>query len=360
MAIVLILKRKKEMLKIIFNTIKIVVLIVVFLSVFSCSKEENLSDLSDTLFVRHKGADMPAYIHGNGSEKVFLIILHGGPGGIGLNYRTGTIKSEIEKACAVIYFDQRGSGASQGNYSEDGINIDIMAEDVLALVKVIKHKYGNDSRFFLMGHSWGGTLGTATLLKDQSKFLGWIEVNGAHNPKGLYFEYRANFNRVANEQIDAGNSIDYWESVVRLVNNTNTNYDEDDFFKMNREAFDAERKLISDKVVNKEDNGDLSIFTYNLLTVLWNRGNTLSILTNQGLWENVTYTDRLPEITIPSLILWGKHDMVVPSKFAHEAFDNLGSSVKELVIFEKSGHLPMSSEAILFSEEVIKFINQNK
>lgn len=347
--------------KLIFNTIKIVVLIVIVLSVFSCSKEEDLNDLSDTLFVRHKDADMPAYIYGNGSEKIFFIILHGGPGGIGLGYRGGTIKSEIEKACAVVYFDQRGSGMSQGSYSESGVSIDIMAEDVLALVKVIKHKYGSDSRFFLMGHSWGGTLGTATLLKDQDEFLGWIEVDGAHDPKGMYFEYIANFQRVASEQIDAGNSIDYWETVNDLIHDVNTTqYNEDDFFRMNRKAHNAEEVLIDDEVIHRNDFEANIIFDYNWLTTLWNTGNIQSILLDQGLWEDVSYTDRLSEITIPSLVLWGKHDMVVPPRFAQDAFDNLGSSVKRLVIFEKSGHSPMATEADLFAEEVIEFINQNK
>ena len=122
----------------------------------SCSQDD-LDDLNDTLYIRHKGADMPAHIYGNASEKVFMILLHGGPGDSGLAYRFGTMKSRIEKSCAVVYFDQRGSGMSQGRFSENDFNIDVMAEDVMALVKVIQHKYGYDSRFFLMGHSWGGT-----------------------------------------------------------------------------------------------------------------------------------------------------------------------------------------------------------
>ncbi len=346
--------------KIITNHLKIVVLTLTLLSLFSCSKED-IGDLSDTLFVRHKGADMPAYIYGNGADKIFLIILHGGPGGVGLNYRGGTIKSEIEKTCAVVYFDQRGSGMSQGSYSENGISVDIMAEDVLALVKVIKHKYGSDSRFFLMGHSWGGTLGTATLLKDQDTFKGWIEVDGAHDPKGMYFEYIANFKRVASEQIDAENNVNYWNGVNNLVNNVNTTlYSEKDFFRMNREAFEAEEKLDDDGVTNREDDDSSIFFNYNFLTALWSRSRTLSILTNQGLWENVSYTNRLSEITIPSLVLWGRYDMVVPPKFGQDAFDNLGSSVKKLVFFEKSGHGPMYSEGDQFADEVIEFITMNK
>jgi len=352
--------------KIIFNKLRTLAIIISLLGAFSCSEEDvNLDSLSDTIIVRHKKADMPAYIHGNGSEKVFLIILHGGPGGSGLlGWRATTIKSEIEKSCAVVYFDQRGSGTSQGSYTDDEISIDIMAEDVLALVKVIRHKYGSDSRFFLMGGSWGGTLGTATLLKDQNEFLGWIEVGGAHNAKGLYFEYITNYQRVAAEQIDLGNSIDYWEDVKNLVQEVDpTQYSHRDFFKLNSQAFMAEEQLMNDQVIAQPSlESDIkNVLKTNLMIRSWNNGNIDSqLLLEQGLFEKVSFTDRLSEITIPSLILWGKHDMVVPPAFAQEAYDHLGSTVKEMVIFEESGHSPMDTEGDLFAESIITFINQNK
>jgi pimeloyl-ACP methyl ester carboxylesterase len=345
---------------ILFTSLRTVFIIVIIFNFFSCSNDDDLSDLDATIMVRHKNADMPAYIHGNGSEKVFLITLHGGPGSIGLGFRSSSFKSKIEKACAVVYFDQRGSGMSQGSYSENSISIDIMAEDVLALVKVLKHKYGSDSRFFLMGHSWGGALGTATLLKDQNVFLGWVEIDGMHNPKGMYLEYIENFEAVATQQIEDGNSIDFWENTIALVNAVSTEYNEDHFFDMNRKAFKAEQKLIGDNIIKKPRNDSDLLFNYNFITAFSSGGNTQSILIDQGLLETVSYTNRLPEITIPSLVLWGKHDMVLPASFAQEAYDNLGSSIKELVIFEDSGHEPMFSEADLFAETVIQFIDENK
>ena len=66
-----------------------------------------------------------------------------------------------------------------------------------------------------MGHSWGGALGTATLLKDQNVFLGWVEIDGMHNPKGMYLEYIENFEAVATQQIEDGNSIDFWPINMR-------------------------------------------------------------------------------------------------------------------------------------------------
>lgn len=96
--------------------VKPLVLVLVLCAVFSCSKSENSSNLDTTIFVRHKDADMPAYIHGNATENIFLIMLHGGPSGIGLSYR-GQAFDNIEKTCAVVYFDQRGSGIGNGFWS---------------------------------------------------------------------------------------------------------------------------------------------------------------------------------------------------------------------------------------------------
>lgn len=341
--------------------INIVFLFIGIIGLLSCKKtNKDLNNLNETIIVRHKKADMPAYIHGNASEKVFLIILHGGPGGNGLQYRINTIKSEIEKNNAIVYFDQRGSGNSQGTYANDEVDINVMAEDVLALVDVLKMKYGNDSRFFLLGHSWGGTLGPATLLKDQSNFKGWIDVDGDHSPAGSYEVGRIALQEKANEQIALQNSVEYWQNVLDIANNVSPNFNLDDFFKLNRTAHNAEKQLIKDNVAKPEEIDGGSFFDYNLWQILWNNGKIIDIMKNSGLYSSVSYTNELGNITIPSLVLWGKHDLVVPFVYAQEAFDNLGSSQKEIFIFDQSAHSPMFSEPELFSQKVIEFINTHK
>jgi pimeloyl-ACP methyl ester carboxylesterase len=349
--------------KTITNRLKIVAIILLVLGINACSKDDmDISNLNETIFVRHKKANMPAYIHGNGSEKVFLIILHGGPGANGLLYRQNTIKSEIEKNNAVVYFDQRGSGNSQGNYSDDYVSVDIMAEDVLALAKVLRAKFGNDSKLFLMGHSWGGTLGTAVLLKNQSYFSGWIDLDGSHDPKGSYNKYKIALTETANEQIALGNSTDHWNSTLNVVQNVSSDFDLDDFYELNKETHKGERKLSEDKVINetKSDFGN-DLPNNNPITFFWNTNRVRYILASQkGLYENVSFTDRLHQITIPSLVLWGKYDLVVPTVNAQEAFDNLGSNDKAIYIFNKSGHSPLESEPDLFADKVINFINRLK
>ena len=73
MVTVLILKRKKEMQKVINKYSKLILLVITICIAFSCSKDEDIANLDETIFIRHKDADMPAYIHGNASE--FLNIL---------------------------------------------------------------------------------------------------------------------------------------------------------------------------------------------------------------------------------------------------------------------------------------------
>jgi len=342
---------------------KAVALAIIILCLNACSNDTDLNNLSETIYVRHKNADMPAYIKGNASEKVFLITLDGGPGGFGLGF-VGTAFSKIEENYGVVYFDQRGSGMSQGSYANEDISLDLLVEDVLALVRVMKLKYGNDSRYFLLGHSWGGTLGTATLLKDQSDFSGWIEVDGANNPSGLYDQYIETFTTTANTQIALGNSLEFWEWVLTSVAEVDPISNKDDFFKLNSMSFELEATLQKDNFLNNRDNGSESdgiIFQYNLLTAFWNLSQIQNILVDEKcLFQSLDFTNQLPEIIVPSLFISGEYDMVVPAVSAQRAFDNIGSDIKELRIFERSGHSPIASEPERFAEEVLQFINENK
>ncbi|MFK7781516.1 alpha/beta fold hydrolase [Psychroserpens sp.] len=329
----------------------------------ACSDDFELDNLDETIYVRHKNADMPAYIRGNGSEKVFLITLHGGPGGTGLDF-IGKAFSDIENHYGVVYFDQRGSGNSQGHYSENDVDIDLMAEDVLALVKVMKHKFGNDSRFFLLGASWGGTLGTATLLKDQSYFKGWIEVGGANNYAGLY-----NFNKealtiTANDQITLGNSVEFWESALELVAQVDLIPNVHDGDLLNLKGLQGELKLTDDGVIDSVENGvenDNNFSIYNFLTKRWNTNQIEDILLyNNGQLLSIDFTSQLPEITIPSLFISGRYDLRVPIASAQGAYNNIGSEFKSLKIFERSGHSPNFSEPEQFVTEVLQFMDEHK
>jgi len=327
----------------------------------SCEKDDLSSTLSDVLYIKHKGAEMPAYIYGNGKEKIFLIILNGGPGGKGLEYRIGGVK-DLEENYAVVYFDQRGSGMSTGNYSKSEITPALMAEDVLALVKVLKYKYGNDLKLFLLGHSWGGLLGTKVMLTDQSQFKGWIEVDGGHNLKHLYNDLIVRFNEVADGQISENHSIGYWNEVKEKIKNLgDEGCSDENASELNQLGFDSEIYLRKDDVLGKQSGISIDITNYFyeeslLITAI------SSVVVNNNLsyiWTEIDYTQELNTITIPSMVMWGKYDLVIPYNQGEDAYNHLGSSKKTWVSFEESGHSPMMDEYEKFTNEVIKFIEAN-
>jgi proline iminopeptidase len=333
----------------------------------SCEKDD-LTNLEDNFYVRRNGADIPTYVYGNSSEKVFLVFLHGGPGDQTLHYRTLPSFKQFEEEFAVVYFEQRGQVNSQGHYSKTEHNIWEMAKDVKALALILKHKYGNNIKLFLLGYSWGGALGFSTLLIDnetQALFQGWIEVDGGHDMPAAHKGAVDMINKVGQEQILLGNSVGYWVDAIQIVNNLEISTF-DDFMSLNKEGQRAQNRLRKDNITNMP--GELSLeakkYLYlidNPITSLINRINVVSdINDNQNFFLDFSVTDSLHKITLPTLIIWGKYDMVAPSSLADTAFNRISSEIKKIVILDKSDHAILAQQPDEFASEVISFINDNK
>ncbi len=67
--------------------------------------------------------------------------------------------------------------------------------------------------------------------------------------------------------------------------------------------------------------------------------------------------DRLHEITVPTLLIWGKHDIITPyevGKSFHELIPNT-----EFHSFEKSGHAPMMELPQEFNAVLEQFLNKH-
>jgi hypothetical protein len=76
--------------------------------------------------------------------------------------------------------------------------------------------------------------------------------------------------------------------------------------------------------------------------------------------------DRLPEITVPVLVVFGKHDGLIPNPFLHG-----GSTVKmaqkavtrfpdaELVVLEKAGHMAQFERAQEWNGAVLEFLRRD-
>lgn len=343
----------------------LITLILGFTLIVGCSQSQIQTNLNETLVVRNNGADMPVYLHGDVTSKVIMLVVHGGPGGSGLEYRSGRYVEELEKDFALAYWDQRGQGMSHGHYTNEDLTVAQMTEDLNAVIISLRHKYGQDIKLFLFGHSWGGTLTSNYMVTGdyQNNVAGWIESNGAHDIPMLNVEAIKMFRQVADEQLNARNNTDYWTDIKNWANGLDTNeITTEQGGEINQKGFEAEGKLEEDGVVAESDQDGLTNPLIN------GRTNPLTSfisgsITNQKLAEeveNTALTSQLVKVTKPTLIISGKYDFVVPPVLGVSAYNTISSKFKEFVLFEKSGHSPMNNEWELYTNTIADFIEKHK
>jgi len=315
----------------------------------------------DVLYLRHKGADMPAYVYGNMASNKFMILLHGGPGGNGLEYRGGRYVEDLEKDIAVVYWDQRGQGNSRGNNYPEDLTMDLLLDDLDQLVTLLKNQYGKDINLFLYGHSWGGTYGTKYMMseKRQAQFNGWIESNGAHDIPRLNIEAIKMFQTIGQAELDKGNNVSDWKEIVDFANGVDTlNISEDEGGQINQYGQKAgeligELKTAGDDEFRMPFRNPVDMVSGSLTGSITANG-----LVESGI-EDIALTDSLYKIKLPTLLLWGKYDFVVPPQLGYDAEKLIGTTDKELVMYEFSDHSPMNGEGMAYAADILRFINDH-
>lgn len=325
----------------------------------SCNKEmtQELSlNANETFWFENKNAQMPVRVRGNTASKTLILMLHGGPGASASLYIPNF--SRLEEEFAVVYWDQRNSGNSQGTHNAEHVTINSFVEDVHKLLTVLKVRYGNDVSIFLMGHSWGGLLGSAYLISDftmPTNLKGWIEVSGVHNwPLGDYASRKMLVDE-ANNQMALGNKVDEWQKIIDLVQNVDTTSLKD-MASINAAAWKATEELIGIPNAPPASVSDFIIPVFNIPFV--------NPIKNESFIREISKfeaSSKLYKVKLPCLLIWGKYDFVVPPALQEDAYNHLTNApYKKKVLWDNVGHSPMLNRADDFNLEVSAFVNQFK
>lgn len=340
--------------------VNLLILLVVFiLFALGCGNLENSYSEGEYFFVRHKGADMPVWVRGNELSDVILLYVHGGPGGSSVTYPLFfQTYQAFEEDFLTVYYDQRSSGLSSGIAGDDQFSIDQYIEDLDVVIDTIESRYANrNPKIFLVGHSWGGCLGTAYLLdmQRQEKIQGWIEMNGGHDVKtGMELSRQYVIDYVNLQFAEDEISQKEQQEVLNW-------YRENPVINIGNVAAHAGYVRTYYGYTPKGEESDIPmgemIFTSQLsLQYLINSGNTSSKF---DIWS-VNLTESMDRITLPSLIVWGRHDGILPVPLAQQAYDALGTplSDKYIEILPNSGHDPVAKDYDQFHNAVKTFINK--
>lgn len=313
--------------------------------------------IKPTFYLKNKGAQMPVTVRGNMHSCALIIFLHGGPGGTSMKKIGTRAFTSLEDKFGVVYWDQRGSDGASGGTQKEHMHLSQFIEDLDLLVDQLQNRYPRH-KLFLMGHCWGGGLGTAYLTdsRRQSRITGWIDVAGAHNnPRSdsLSAEW---VKSCARKKIRSGEDLEYWKKALRW-------YDANPHFPSNALGhYSFVRKLHGYQFAQGDSLGTFPGYTtaeivrqpVRYASYYLNYYLTL----NKFIISDIDLTPAMKNIYTPSLILWGKEDGLIPVQQAYEAYRSLGTppASKRLIIFENTAHTIYYEQPTRFVIEVTDFI----
>jgi pimeloyl-ACP methyl ester carboxylesterase len=335
----------------------------------ACAPE--FGDDDQHFYVTHEGVSMPVWVTGNWRSDRMLVHVHGGPGTTNGIYWQKSSYQDLADDVGIVYYEQRASGSSHGHH-RDRINVAQFVEDLDVVMTVLEHRYP-DAEFVLSGHSWGGFLGSAYLLDParQARFRGWIEQDGAHDSSCRSWQWSADWvldhaaavladNTSRKEKKYWRGAQDFYADVWRCDVETeeNNQIEEHDgklvhlwhsLYVRAAGGYDVD----TDRVLDGRDTREL-IFESQFDLIAVTKNSPLPMKDYYG----VDLTPRLGEITIPSMVLWGTHDIITPWINAKPAYEALGAAPedKRLVLFEDSGHNPWAEEPERFYDAVHGFL----
>ena len=308
---------------------------------------------------------MPVRVMGNKASNRFVIFLHGGPGGNIVDGRDFLESSmgPIEEEVAMVYWDQRCAGSSQGNCNRHELSFDAYLSDLDKLIVLLQNQYGSDLEFYLMTHSFGGWLATVYLADwDQERNIqGWINIDGAFSAPLLFESAKDMILEVGSRQIAIGQNAEEWQEKIDEVEKLDLSLF-DDKVAINGIGYEVPQLMEDVDSINAVHVDDVS-----LATIFTSPGSQLAVLTNNLVTEasgfntevfSLDHSSKLASIDLPILLLWGKYDFVVPPSTTQEFERLVGSTDVTKVIFERSErseHTPFVTEPQKFAEVVVEF-----
>jgi pimeloyl-ACP methyl ester carboxylesterase len=340
---------------------RIKITLIIFLILSGCQKEIITvgTNVSDTFYVENDKASMRVLVEGNTSSHIFILFVHGGPGAGSYIYDSDYIRENIENHYAMVYWDERNAGASQGSSNGKELTLENMTDDLKKVIQVVKARYGQDCSLFLIGHSFGGLLTSSFMTSgdNQSMVDGWIFADASHNYPLNDSLTRQMLLNYGIQQIAADKNREEWEEIVSYCNTYTGNFSYDESDQLETYATEAENYFDEVPKVDLYELLRKYAVKYNwpLTSMLVN----YLYSTEAGINLEISkkeFSSSLYRVKVPVLILYGKYDFICPKALGDDFYNRIGSADKKIVISPSSGHSIMLQDGVLFCDEVDKFV----
>ncbi len=288
-------------------------------SVEESNKNENSADSNEEFKTHYE-------VYGEGTP---LLIINGGPGMSSEGFRP-LAKTFGKKYRAIIY-DQRGTGKSRlANPSEENVSLDVMIEDLENLRKELKIE-----KWFVLGHSFGGMLGSYYATKHPNSIQGLIlSASGGYDLK--LFETLDIRGRLSKSDQD---SLDYYQDKMDAGDTTFAT-------KI------ARGKHLAPAYLYKKE------FVDQIAVRLTQANYEINGLVFQDMIKvKFDCAEELSKFTKPTLIIQGRED-IIPIVFSMSANEIIPNS--RLEIIPECAHYPWLEQPDIYFGTIGEFVEENK
>lgn len=257
-----------------------------------------------------------------------ILIIHGGPG---MDHRyLYPHLVDLARDHRLIFYDQRGTGASQCKLTDKTVNIEQFVRDIDAV-----RRHLGLNRINILGHSWGGLLGVHYTVRHPLNVRSLMLINSS----GLTGESQKEFF----DNLDKMRSEEEKEEI---------------------KAIDKDPAYIAGDLDLYKRRSELQIkpyfFDLEKLPKLAYEVSPLTVKNNEQvrtwIWRQLLQYDLRPQasrIRAPTFILHSDHD-VIPVSVAEETSETIPRST--LVVMKDNGHYSFVEQNKEFLEEVRKFL----
>ncbi len=312
------------------------------------------------------GTTLHFRVRGVDEKNPYLLILHGGPGfSAHMFYTWGP---SLEQTVNVVYLDQRGSGESErlklGNpfapkkeevkdYTIANLINDI--EGVRTFLKVDK--------WYVLGHSWGGMLGIEYAAAHPEHIAGYIHMDGLLSQpmaQDALLDFAETQYKTQSKSGDAAGKEKANGALKSIVEIRKTTPN----LQRLMGAFTQIRPFFAQVYYAHPDTAGAynkqiadAIKEYHVpLTAL----SAMEPAVALDITDHYTSRDESPlltKITVPTLIINGRQDGIIPPKTAEKTHRGIAGS--ELLLLDDCGHFPFMEQPAKTTAALLDFFKKH-
>ena len=264
-----------------------------------------------------------------------LLLLHGGPGSSHDYFLPYVLP--LAKGRQLVLIDERGSGLSQRLDDPTGYNLDAMADDVDAVRVAL-----GLGKVDLLGHSFGGILAQAVAIRHPTGVRKLIVASSGSSAARINADFKL---------IKEGLDKDLRARIEALEAKGIIGPDGAQLPEYRKLADEAEGPYNYFKRYPAWDTAG-SPLGWDVLNEMWGAKSDFHI---DGNLVGFDLTAALRKLAVPTLVIYGDHDLVsdATARETHEAL--AGSTLLEL---RDSAHMTMVDQNTAFIEAVSRFLDK--